>query len=91
MPQSKKSTPPKTFEERLRRLEEISTLMREGTCTLEEAAGFFEEGIRLAKSLEKDLSRIERKIEILVNTPNSPEESPELELFPEYGEEEENK
>ena len=82
MPQSKKSSPPKTFEERLRRLEEISTLMREGSCTLEEAAAFFEEGIRLAKSLEKDLSRIERKIEILVNTPNSPEESPELELFP---------
>jgi exodeoxyribonuclease VII small subunit len=82
MPQSKKSSPPKTFEERLRRLEEISTLMREGSCTLEEAAVFFEEGIRLAKSLEKDLSRIERKIEILVNNPQSPEESPELELFP---------
>lgn len=82
MPQSKKSSPPKTFEERLHRLEEISTRMREGSCTLEEAATFFEEGIRLAKSLEKDLSRIERKIEILVNTPNSPEESPELELFP---------
>jgi exodeoxyribonuclease VII small subunit len=82
MPQSKKSSPPKTFEERLHRLEEISTRMREGSCTLEEAAAFFEEGIRLAKSLEKDLSRIERKIEILVNTPNSPEESPELELFP---------
>jgi len=82
MPQSKKSSPPKTFEERLHRLEEISTRMREGSCTLEEAAAFFEEGIRLAKSLEKDLSRIERKIEILVNNPQSPEESPELELFP---------
>lgn len=83
MPQSKKSSPPKTFEERLHRLEEISTRMREGSCTLEEAAAFFEEGIRLAKSLEKDLSRIERKIEILVNNPQSTEESPELELFPE--------
>ena len=91
MPPSKKSSQPKSFEERLNRLEEISTLMKEGKCSLEEAAALFEEGIRLARSLEKDLNRIERKIEILVNTPETPEESPELELFPELNGEEESK
>ena len=46
----------------------------------------FEEGMRLAKQLEKDLSRVERKVEILVNEPDEPEEEPVLELFPELSE-----
>ncbi|RKX88758.1 MAG: exodeoxyribonuclease VII small subunit, partial [Spirochaetes bacterium] len=39
------------------------------------------EGIKLARGLEKDLNKIERKVEILVNKPESPEDTPNLELF----------
>jgi len=84
MPQSKKQTGPGNFETRLKRLEELSSLMKEGNIPLEEAVKHFEEGIRLARGLEKDLSKIERKIEILVNTPDAEDEKPELELFPEF-------
>jgi len=72
-----------TFENRLKRLEEISELLRRGTPELEEAGGLFEEGIKLAKGLEKDLSKLERRIEILVKEPTNDQEKPVLELFPE--------
>ena len=72
----------KKFEERLEKLEELNEKMKAGSIPLDEAVGMFEEGIKLAKSLEKDLSKIERKIEVLVNEPDSPEEEPNLELFP---------
>ena len=72
-----------TFEERLARLEEISDQLRKGQLGLEAATGLFEEGIVLARGLEKDLSQIERRVEILVNTPDAPGEKPVLELFPE--------
>ena len=71
----------KTFEERLARLEELNNSMREGKLPLEEAVSLFEEGIKLAKGLEKDVNKIERKVEILVNKPETPEEKPNLELF----------
>lgn len=71
----------KKFEERLSELEELNEKMKEGEIPLDEAVGLFERGIKLAKGLEKDLSKIERKIEILVNEPESPEEKPNLELF----------
>ena len=70
----------KRFEERLERLEEISEKIR-SDIPIEEALGLFEEGIRLAKGLEKDLDKIEGKIEILINQPEKPDEKPELGLF----------
>ncbi|MFW5688728.1 MAG: exodeoxyribonuclease VII small subunit [Spirochaetota bacterium] len=76
----------KSFEDRLRRLEEISTGIRDGEIPLEEAAELFEEGVKLTRGLDKDLQRIERKVQQLVNEPESPEEKPVLELFPELGE-----
>ena len=83
----------KSFEERLQRLEEITEMIQEGEIQLEKAVSLFEEGIKLAKGLEKEISKIEGKIEKLKNEPQTPEESPELELFPELsggGEESEN-
>ncbi|HOV63595.1 MAG TPA: exodeoxyribonuclease VII small subunit [Spirochaetia bacterium] len=71
----------KSFEERLKRLEELNEKLKAGSIGLEEAVGIFEEGIRLAKGLEKDLAKIERRIEILVNEPEKPEDKPNLELF----------
>jgi exodeoxyribonuclease VII small subunit len=76
----------KNFEERLSRLEEISEEIQEGNIPLEEAVSLFEEGVTLSKGLEKELSKIERKIEILINKPDKKDMKPELELFPELNE-----
>ncbi len=71
----------KNFEERLTTLENLNEKMKEGSIPLDEAVQLFEEGIKLAKSLEKDLSKIERKVEILVNKPEKESDKPNLELF----------
>lgn len=71
----------KKIGERLERLESLSDAIRDPEVALEDALAIFEEGIKLARSLEKDLDRIEGKIEILKNTPAAPEDKPELDLF----------
>jgi exodeoxyribonuclease VII small subunit len=77
-----KTAKTKSFEERLERLEAIGQSMRDGELELEEAVKLFDEGMRLAKGLEKDLSRIERKVQILVNEPGAEDaDEPTLELF----------
>ncbi|TVR59025.1 MAG: exodeoxyribonuclease VII small subunit [Spirochaetaceae bacterium] len=73
----------KNFEERLARLEELAEKLRDGEIPLHEATASFEEGVKLARDLEKDLGKIEKRIEILINKPDTPEEPPILELFPE--------
>ena len=78
--------PAKSFEDRLERLEKLAEKLREGKIPLEEAVTLFEEGMKLARSLEKDLSRVERKVEILTREPESNGEEPGLELFPELSE-----
>jgi len=70
-----------SFEERLKRLEEIGEQIRQGSLPLEESISLFEEGIKLARSLEKELAKIERRVEILVNRPEATDEPPQLELF----------
>ncbi|MGO9410509.1 MAG: exodeoxyribonuclease VII small subunit [Spirochaetia bacterium] len=79
--------PTKSFEERLERLEKLAEKLREGKIPLEEAVTLFEEGMKLARSLEKDLARVERKVEILTREPGAEDEEPALELFPELSEE----
>lgn len=72
----------KNFEERLTRLEELGARIREPELPLDDALKAFEEGIKLAKTLEKDLDKIEGRIQILMNGADAPfEEKPELELF----------
>lgn len=76
----------KNFEERLTRLEEINATIKAGG-DLDKSLKLFEEGVQLAKGLEKDLLKVERKIEILMNEPVEKEkEEPVLELFPELNE-----
>ena len=79
----------KTFEERLNRLEEISNQIRDGEVPLDQAAELFEEGVTLARGLEKELDRIDRKVQKLINEPSAPGEKPVLELFPELADEKE--
>ena len=72
----------KNFEERLVKLEKLGETIRKTDIPLEDAIKAFEEGIKLARSLEKDLEKIESRIEILLNAPDAkPQESPELDLF----------
>ena len=72
----------KTFEERLQRLEVLGDEIRKSDIPLDDAIKAFEEGIVLARNLEKDLEKIESRIEILMNSDEaSSDEAPELGLF----------
>jgi exodeoxyribonuclease VII small subunit len=86
----------KNFEERLERLEELGEKIRKPDIPLDDALKAFEEGIKLARSLEKDLEKVESRIEVLMNGPeegdqrsldprSSPEAKPELGLFDDEG------
>jgi exodeoxyribonuclease VII small subunit len=72
----------KNFEERLAKLEKLGEQIRKTDIPLDEALKAFEEGIKLARTLEHDLEKIESRIEILMNSAEAlDEESPELDLF----------
>jgi exodeoxyribonuclease VII small subunit len=79
---------PLGFEQRLERLEKLADKLRQGNIPLEDAVSLFEEGMKLSRSLEKDLSKVERRVEILTREPSSEQEEPGLELFPELDEDE---
>jgi len=79
--------PSQGFEQRLQRLEKLAEKLRAGSIPLEEAISLFEEGMKLSRSLEKDLARVERRVEILTKEPvGDSDEEPGLELFPELDE-----
>ncbi len=65
-----------TFEENLAKLESLTNDIKRTDISLEEALKDFEEGIKLAKSLESSLDKIEGKIQILTNQPVTAEKSP---------------
>ncbi|MDR0562748.1 MAG: exodeoxyribonuclease VII small subunit [Spirochaetaceae bacterium] len=72
----------KNFEERLERLESLGERIRRPDISLEDALKSFEEGIKLARTLEKDLEKVESRIEILMNGPEVKAGTPpELGLF----------
>ena len=72
----------KNFEERLEKLEKLGEKIRKTDIPLDEALAAFEEGIKLARTLENDLEKVENRIEILMNSADaSADESPDLELF----------
>ena len=72
----------KSFEDRLKKLELLGEKIRKTDIPLDEAIKAFEEGIKISRSLEKELDKIENRIEILMNDWEAGEdESPELELF----------
>ena len=57
----------KTFEDNLQRLEELTSAIKQSDISLEDALKTFEEGITLAKKMEKDIDEMEGKIQILMN------------------------
>lgn len=77
----------KSFEENLSRLEELTANIRKSDISLEDALANFEEGIKLAKTLEKDIEKIEGKIQILMNQPIKADEnatSPQINIEPQF-------
>ncbi|MDR1863176.1 MAG: exodeoxyribonuclease VII small subunit [Treponema sp.] len=76
----------RTFEERLERLETLGEEIRKPDIPLDEALKAFEEGIKLARTLEKDLEKIESRVEILMSGSElKADEPPELGLFDSQG------
>lgn len=57
-----------TFEEGLKRLEDIVERLEQGNVPLEDAINLYEEGMKLAKALKEKLDEIEMKVEKLMET-----------------------
>jgi exodeoxyribonuclease VII small subunit len=70
----------KNFEERLERLETLGEKIRSPELPLDDALKAFEEGIKLARSLEKDLEKAESRIEVLMNGTGARTEGEDAEL-----------
>ncbi len=68
------------FEDRLARLEELAEKIKDPELPLEEAVDVFEEGMKLSKGLERDLNKIQGKVEVLLNQPEDGGK-PEFGLF----------
>ena len=77
-----------TFEENLAKLEKLTSDINRSDISLEEALKDFEEGIKLASGMEKQLDEIEGKIQILMNEPSpmSKDNPPQLDMFSDEGE-----
>ena len=72
----------KNFEERLERLESLGEQIRKSDIPLDEALKAFEEGVKIARTLEKDHEKVEARIEILMNAPDDTTSvKPDLLLF----------
>ncbi|GHT95227.1 exodeoxyribonuclease 7 small subunit [Spirochaetia bacterium] len=83
---NKKVREMKNFEERLERLETLGEEIRKSDIPLNDALKAFEEGIKLARSLEKDIEKVESRIEILLNEPEvEADGDAELGLFDDEG------
>jgi len=70
------------FEEKLAKLEKLTADIKRTDISLEDALKDFEEGIKLARGMEKEIDRIEGKIQQLMNQPDPANNiEPEMELF----------
>lgn len=54
------------FEKKLNRLEEIVGKMESGDLTLEDSLKFFEEGVKLSRECNTQLSQAEQKVKTLL-------------------------
>jgi len=64
-----------TFEEKLTKLEELTSAVKNPEISLEDALKAFEEGITLAKGLEKEIDEIEGKVQILMTASDKIDEA----------------
>ena len=63
-----------SFEESLKRLEDIVEKMEKGALDLSEMIDLFEEGTKLSKACEDMLNKAQAKIEVLTVFENKPKE-----------------
>lgn len=77
-----------TFEENLAKLEQLTNDIKRSDISLEDALKDFEEGIKLAGGMEKQLDEIEGKVQILMNEPNpmDSQNQPQFDTFSDQGE-----
>lgn len=54
-----------TYEENIKRLEEIVRYLEQGDISLEEGFAYFEEGIGLVRVCQQQLDRVAQKIQLL--------------------------
>lgn len=59
----------KTFEKKLSRMEEISKALSDSETDLLKAVSLYEEGMKIASEVDEELSKIERRIEIVTSRP----------------------
>ena len=71
----------KGFEDELKRLEEIVEKIKDNKVPIEDAISMFEEGMKISRFLEKEIEKMEGKVNILLNSPIKEDEKPVLELF----------
>jgi exodeoxyribonuclease VII small subunit len=64
------------YETDVKRMEEIAELLRDNKTSLDESINLFEEGMQIAQRVEKELSSIERKIEMLMTSPEANDTEP---------------
>ena len=69
------------FEQKLSRMEKITKVLSKPETDLQEAVTLYEEGMKLANEVDTELSKIERRIEIVTSRPG---ESPDGVLTEEY-------
>lgn len=60
----------KTFEQNLRRLEEIVRAMERGDVALEESLKLFQEGTELVRSCDKLLDDAEQQVKLVLSGPD---------------------
>lgn len=56
----------KSFEESLRKLEQVVDQLESGDLSLEKSLDLFEQGVRLSRECQKRLDDAERRVEILL-------------------------
>ena len=64
-----------SFEEALKRLEEIVGLLNSGNAPLDDSLALFEEGTALVRFCTARLDAAEKKVKILTNLQGTPEEA----------------
>lgn len=71
-----------TIENRISKMEEIAKALANPETDLQQAITLYEEGMKIAKTLDEELSNIERRIEIVTSKPGEDPSGVITEPFP---------
>ena len=70
-----------TFEQKLTRMEDIAKALSDPDTDLQAAVSLYEDGMKLAKEVDDELSKIERRIEIVTSRPGESQDGVMTEPF----------